>query len=187
MTAPIFLETPRLLLRAVCQEDVTDEYLAWLNDVEVLRYRSPKAFPSTMESQRAYIAGIGARGDLMLAICVRENRRHIGNIALNSIQFVHRSAELGMMIGAKDVWGKGYAKEAISAVTTHAFANMGLERLWAESPNPAFNAAVRKLGWTKEGTRREAFLLDGVFVDLECWGLLKREWPLSCGAGAQAG
>ena len=53
---------------------------------------------------------------------------------------------------------------------------MGLERVWAESPNPAFNGAVRSLGWTREGVKREAFLLDGNRVDIECWAVLRREW-----------
>ena len=49
-------------------EDVSEEYLGWLNDPEVLRFRAPKAFPTTMESLRAYVAGIPGRGDLTLAI-----------------------------------------------------------------------------------------------------------------------
>src|SRR5207247_2890820 len=142
-------------------------------DADVLRFRGPKAFPSSMEHLQAYLAGREARGDLILAICLRESQRHIGNITLNSILWVHGSAELSIMIGAKDLWGKGLGKEAISAVSQHAFHSMGLRRLWAESPNPAFNRAVRALGWRHEGTKRRAFLLDGELVDVECWGLLK--------------
>jgi RimJ/RimL family protein N-acetyltransferase len=58
---------------------------------------------------------------------------------------------------------------------------MGLHRLSAQSPNPSFNAAVRKLGWNQEGVRREDFLLDGSFVDVECWGLLSRDWQKAQG------
>ena len=81
-----------------------------------------------------------------------------------------------MMIGAKDLWRQGIGKEVIYAVSQHAFRCMGLFRLWAESPNPAFNSAVRSLGWKQEGTKRQAFLLDGELVDIECWGLLKPEF-----------
>jgi len=176
ITPVTFLETPRLILRTIGADDARPDYLAWLNDPEILRYRSPKAFPSSMESLHDYLAGIGGRGDLVLAICLREGRRHIGNITLNTILWVHRSAELSIMIGAKDVWGMGFAKEAIYAVSRHAFSSMGLHRLWAESPNPAFNSAMCSLGWKHEGAKREAFLLDGKFVDIECWGLLQDEF-----------
>jgi RimJ/RimL family protein N-acetyltransferase len=173
-----FLTTRRLLLRGLRPEDQSEEYLGWLNDADVLRYRGPKAFPCSPEDARAYLGSAAARGDLVLAIRLRDGGQHIGNIALNPIAWVHRSAALSIMIGVKAYWGHGYGTEAIYAVSRHAFANMGLARLWAESPNPAFNRAVRSLGWTHEGTKRQAFLLDGELVDVECFGLLKAEWVL---------
>ncbi|MDA0746027.1 MAG: GNAT family N-acetyltransferase [bacterium] len=171
-----FIRTPNLILRGLSPEDATTDYLTWLNDPDVLRFRGPKAFPSSMESLRAYLDSVGSKGDLMLAICLQDTGRHIGNITLNSILWVHRSAELSMMIGAKDVWGRGYAKESIQAICKHGFDNMGLNRIWAESPNPAFNAAVKSLGWKLEGTKRKAFLLDGELVNVECSAILKSEF-----------
>lgn len=176
MTSTAFIETPRLILRGLRPEDATDAYLGWLNDPDVLRYRGPKAFPSSRESLESYLVGLAGRGDLMLALCLKEDGRHIGNIALNTVLWVHRSAELSLMIGAKDAWGQGYGREAIHAVCRHGFLSMGLHRIWAESPNPAFNASVRALGWTREGTKRQAFLLDGELTDIECWAILKPEF-----------
>lgn len=170
-----FIETPRLNLRGLRPEDATEEYLTWLNDPDVLRFRGPKAFPYSMESLRDFLAHIGSRGDLVLAVLRKDTGQHIGNIALNTILWVHRNAELSIMIGAKEAWGLGFGKEAIYGLTRHGFYNMGLDRIWAESPNPAFNRAVKSLGWTHEGTKRRAFLLDGEYVDVECWGLLKSE------------
>ena len=172
----IFIDGRRIVLTPLGQADVSADYLAWLNDADVMRYRAPKAFPTTLAQLEAWIAGLPDRGDLVLAIRTRQERRHVGNIALNSILWVHRSAELSIMIGAKDVWGLGYATEAIELVTAHAFTRMNLHRVWTESPNPAFNAAMRGLGWTAEGTKREAFMVDGAFTDLACWSILDREW-----------
>ena len=171
-----FIETTRLILRGLRPEDSTEDYLGWLNDPQILRYRGPKAFPSSLEGLKTYLESLDSRSDLMLAICLKDSGRHIGNIALNSILWIHRSAELSMMIGAKDLWGKRFGKEAIYGVCQHGFYNMGLYRIWAESPNPAFNGAVRSLGWKHEGTKRQAFLLDGELVDIDCYGLLKTEF-----------
>lgn len=170
-----FLETDRLTLRPLKPEDADNSYLSWLNDPDVLRYRAPKAFPSSMADLKRYLASVGERGDLHLAICEKAGGRHVGNVSLNSIQWVHRSAELSIMIGAKDVWGKGYAREAMERLVRHGFESMGLNRIWAESPNPAFNKAVERMGWRHEGTKRQAFLLDGGFVDFECWAILAAE------------
>jgi RimJ/RimL family protein N-acetyltransferase len=172
----VFLKGKKVVLTPLGRSDATADYLAWLNDLDVLRYRAPKGFPTTMAQLETWIDSLPSRGDLVLAIRVIEDLRHVGNIALNTIVWLHRSAELSVMIGAKEVWGRGYGAEAIVLVTAHAVATMGLHRLWSESPNPAFNRAMRKLGWSHEGTKREAFFVDGGFVDFECWGLLDREW-----------
>lgn len=170
-----FLQGKQIVLRPLGPADATDAYLAWLNDPAVLRFRTPKAYPTTRSQLKSWIEGLPARGDLVLAIRLKASDRHIGNISLNSIQWVHRSAELSIMIGARDVWSRGAGTEAIRLLSAHGFGSMGLHRLWAESPNPAFNKVMQKLGWTREGIKREAFLLDGRYVDFVCWSLLAKE------------
>ena len=177
----LVIEGRDLRLTVLGRDDVTADYLSWLNDPHVLRFRTPKTFPMTMSQLKSWIEGIPASGDLVLAIRTKIGRRHIGNIALGTIQPKHRSAELSVMIGARDIWGLGYGTQAITLVTGYAFEAMSLRRLWAESPNPAFNQVVRKLGWIAEGIKREAFLLDGAYLDFECWSLLDREWQAGKG------
>lgn len=172
----VFLQGKQIELRPLGQGDVSQDYLSWLNDAEVLRYRSPKSFPTTLAQLEDWITSIPARGELVLSIRARDSGRHVGNISLGTILWSHRSAELAIMVGAKDTWGKGYGTEAVTLLSAHAFDTMGLHRLAATSPNPAFNASMRKLGWTQEGIRREAFFVDGGFVDFETWGLLEQEW-----------
>ncbi len=177
MAQPVlFLGGETVYLRPLTPEDASPAYLGWLNDPEVLRFRTSKSFPSTEESMRAYIASIPARGDLVLAICDRKSNAHVGNIALNTILWSHRSAECSIMLGAKEFWGRGLSREAIALVTRHGFRTMGLHRIWAESPNPRFNRIVERLGWTREGRKRDAFYVDGGYVDFECWSILETEY-----------
>jgi ribosomal-protein-alanine N-acetyltransferase len=171
-----FLAGPKLRLRPLGATDASPAYLGWLNDPDVLRWRGPKGFATSAAQLAAWLEGLPAGVDLVLAIELAATGRHVGNIALNTIAWTHGTAELSIMIGAKDVWGMGVGAEAIQLVTDHAFGAMGLRRLWAESPNPAFNRAVQRQGWTQEGIKRAAFLLDGNHVDIVCWGLLVSEW-----------
>lgn len=152
-----------ITLRPLTPDDASQIYLDWLNDPEVSRYRAPRK-TMTMEALREWIENIPERGDKVFAISTDD--RHIGNIALNTI--VDGSAELSIMIGAKDVWGRGYGSEAIRQITRYGFGVLGLDSLWAESPNPAFNAAMRKLGWKREANRRNEHF------DLECWSCERR-------------
>lgn len=139
-----------LTLRPLTLDDASDEYLSWLNDAEVNKYS--RRTGETMEGLRSWLERDSP--DLRLAICL--DGRHVGGISLSA------DDEISIMIGARDVWGRGYGTEAVRQLTERAFA-MGRKRVWAESPNPAFNATMRKLGWTHEGTRPSPF------GAMECW------------------
>ena len=54
-------------------------------------------------------------------ICLVEDGRHIGNIKLGPIQWLHRRADLSLFIGDKSCWSLGYASEAIGLVRDWAF------------------------------------------------------------------
>lgn len=171
-----FIDGHRIYLRKLSLSDVTEEYLSWLNDPEVLRYRRPKVYSSTMEDLQTFIRTAQNSQDLYLAICLQEGDKHIGGVSLTAINFVHHTADLNIMIGDKNCWGNGFGKEVVFVLSKHAFFNMGLNRLSAQSPNPAFNKIVKSLGWVHEGTKRQMFLMDGEYIDMECYGLLKSEF-----------
>ncbi len=174
-----FVNGKNIFLRKLSMNDANENYLKWLNDPEILRYRGPKAYPSNMEDLLSFIKHAQSSKDLCLAICLKKTGKHIGGISLTSINFIHRTAELSIMIGEKSEWGKGYGTESITALSRHAFLSMNLNKLWAESPNPSLNAILKKLGWSHEGTKKEMFLIEGEYVDVEFYGLLKSEFMSS--------
>ncbi len=81
----VFLQGERVELKPLGRSDVSQEYLSWLNDPEVLRYRAPKSFPTTMAQLEDWVASIPARGELVLAIRARSDGQHVGNISLGTI------------------------------------------------------------------------------------------------------
>ncbi len=176
MSDELVIEGKKVSLRKLRPQDLNETYLGWLNDPEVLRFSGRKGTKSTMESLQKFYQDSLTSSDLILAICLKPSQKHIGNISLNSIKKLHRSAELSIMVGDKSQWGQGVGGEAIKVLTDHAFKVLKLHRVWAESPNPGFNKAVSRLGWQKEGVKREAFELDGRMVDFECYSILRPEW-----------
>ena len=168
-----FLSDGNLDLTPLTNEHVSQEYLSWLNGEKERRWRGPKAFPSTQSDIYVYIGS--ARGHDRLILAIVGEKKHVGNIALYPIDWVHRTAEVSILIGAEHQ-RKRYGFRAIGLIAKHAFESMGLYRLWAESPNPAFGKLMERLGWSHEGTKREAFLLDGQRADVHCWGMLARDF-----------
>jgi RimJ/RimL family protein N-acetyltransferase len=84
---------------------------------------------------------------------------------------------VGLIVGEKECWGKGFATEAIRLVMQLAFAQLGLRRLTAGAyaSNIASIRAFEKAGFSREGLRRRHYLCDGEYVDGVLMGVLRDE------------
>lgn len=182
-----FLVGQKLLLRPLEESDVSEEYVGWLNDQEVTRYLETGKFPATLETVRKYLERFqGSATDVILAIVDRGTGQHIGNVTLNHINWVHRTADTGLMIGRKDFWGKGYAFEAWSLIIEYALQRLGLRKIVAGvvDGNAASLATLQKLGFQIEGRLRAEHWVDGEFRDALRLGLLRDEFYKSRGGKA---
>jgi RimJ/RimL family protein N-acetyltransferase len=150
----------------------------WLSDPVVNRYMVSGVESPSNESLRAYM-----KDGLLFGIYVPYsswslNDGWIGNVRLHQINKEQRTAELGIMIGVKEMWGRGFATEACTLFLDYAFGKMNLNRVGVGvvSENKAGVALWRKLGFVEEGRLREAFWVDGRPCDAIRMGLLQREW-----------
>jgi [ribosomal protein S5]-alanine N-acetyltransferase len=174
-----FLNGERLYLRALQDSDADGPYATWFNDEEVCRGNSHHVFPYTRESALSYIHyAQQAKDELILAIVLREGSSHIGNIALQHIHPVYRSAELSIVIGNKEAWGKGYSREASRLLCTHGFLSLNLNRIACATfdNNEAMKRLALSLGMKEEGRRRSAAYKSGQYLDIIEFGILRTEY-----------
>jgi RimJ/RimL family protein N-acetyltransferase len=175
---PPFLQGTRCYLRALTPTDAEGDYLTWLNDVEVTRYLEAGRTPMNREALRQFLSQIGQdSAAVWLAICDQANGQHIGNITLQGIHPVHRRAHLGLMIGDKAYWGKGYAHEATALLVDYGFRRWNLHSIWL-GVLADHHAAIRvyeKVGFKLDGREREAWWADGRYHDLLHMSILARE------------
>lgn len=175
------LGTPDLLLRSLDPAAARGAYACWIRDPQVTRYLEVRLSAPNEAALEAYIGRMNASPDhLLLGIFLRsEPQRHIGNIKLGPIDLRHRSAPVGIAIGARELWGKGLASQAIRALAEHAFETLGLERLEAGvyAPNEASVRAFERAGFELEGRRRGARLFEGVRTDELVMGRLRAQPP----------
>src|SRR5262249_39270580 len=117
---------------------------------------------------------LGDRDNVFLAIILKEGDRHIGNIKLGPIQWIHRFADIGLLIGEKDCWGRGYATEAIRLVTDYAFCELNLHKLAAGcyDLNQGSIKAFQKVGFIVEGVRKQRFYYRKSYIDEILLGLV---------------
>ena len=177
-----FIVGERLYLRALEESDADGPYAAWLNDVEVCLGNAHHVFPSTHTDRLAYIRSThGSRSALVLAIILKEGDLHIGNLSLQSIQWVPRKAEFAILLGDKEQWGRGYALEASRLIFRHGFSSLGLNRLESGvfATHPTVQKMVLKLGMRQEGVRRSAAFKNNAFVDVVEFGVLRDEFEVA--------
>lgn len=172
------LRTRRLVLRTLTSADAIERYLAWMHDAETMRYPEARLAEHSLESLRRYIDTCNAGSDQLLLGIFTPDGGHIGNIKLGPIDPHHRRAAVGLLIGERDEWGKGYASEAIAAVTTHAFETLGLEKLFAGcyASNVGSVRAFLKAGWTEEGRGKADWRLDDGREDNIALGITRADW-----------
>lgn len=85
--------------------------------------------------------------------------------------------ELGVWL-AESAQGRGLITRATGAMLDWAFRERGMARVeWcADVANVRSQAVARRLGMTREGVLRQAFVFGGRRVDIEVWSLLAGEW-----------
>ncbi|MBN2382470.1 GNAT family N-acetyltransferase [bacterium] len=169
-----FLEGKTIYLREVRLSDVNGNYYRWLNDPDVSQYLETRFIPQSMENIKKYVENLDGRKDeIFMAMCLLENDKHIGNIKLGPINWIHRSADISLVIGEKDYWGKGIATEAVSLVTRYAFEVLNMHKLRAGcyDGNKGSIKAFLKNGFEKEGVRKEERFVGDKWVDEILLGL----------------
>jgi ribosomal-protein-alanine N-acetyltransferase len=180
-----FAEGALVILRPLERADLNERYLSWLNDPEVTRYTETGTFPSTAEDLENYYRSVtGSKNDVMLAVVDKKSGRHVGNVKLGPIHWVHRRATFGILIGEKDFWGKGVGLEATRLMVEYGFQRLNLHRidLGVFAEHDAAVKCYEKAGFKVEGRMREDLFLDGEYKDRLRMGMLRSEYkPESAG------
>ena len=174
-----FLIGSRIYLRPLIMEDVDEEYVGWLNDSQVTRYLETGKFPSTLKTVRQYVERFqDSTTNFAFAITLSKGGEHIGNVTLNNLNWIHRIADTGLMIGRKGLWNRGYAFEAWSLVLKYAFQRLGLRKIIAYAiwENIASITVLRKLGFKVEGLHRKELFIEGKYRDGVRFGLFREEF-----------
>ena len=159
-------------------------YVNWFERPEIINLTSHGILPKPKKSFEDYITGNDGTSYLVYSICVESGKitnqhyRHIGNVVLQGINWINRSAELAIIIGEKDYHGKGIGTFAVKCMLYHAFMKMGLNRVWSgtSEKNIDMQKIFEKCGFEKEGIFRQAKFLNGIFTDIWEYAILKEDF-----------
>jgi len=165
-------------LRAYDEKDTKQAQL-YMNDPEVkwlLQNNVP--FPFTMADEKKFIDGQSAfKDDYTFAIDTLDGE-YIGGCGLNKVDWKNRVATVGIVIGKKDYWGKGYGTDAMKLLISFIFDEMNMNKvqLHVYSYNERAIKSYKKSGFIEEGRLRQAQYNRGQYHDEVIMGLLRDDY-----------
>jgi len=168
-----------LFLRSLTEADCEGPYVTWFNDREVCFGNSHHVMPYTIDDAKSYVRNqVKNDSTLVLAIIDAKKEIHIGNIALDKINYINRSAELSIIIGEKVFWSKSYGKQACRILCDHGFFVLNLHRIYCNTfeNNTGMQKIAEHLGMPLEGRRRQAVFKEGRYLDILEYGVLRSEY-----------
>ncbi len=149
---------------------------SWFADPLVTRFWGIQRGYSEKQIEEWYQQAAESAHDIRWRVVVED--KTIGHTIIEHIDWIHRHADTGLMMGDAAAWGKGYATEAVALRTAYAFQDLGLERLGSESvaDNLAMHRVLEKAGYQNIGCKRHYHYRDVAWQDLYMFELLRDEW-----------
>ncbi|MFS0673685.1 GNAT family N-acetyltransferase [Ornithinibacillus sp. 179-J 7C1 HS] len=173
-------ELPRVHLRELTPDDVEDRY-RWCLDKAVIKHLNmPDKYPPyTREETLHWIKMcINKTNGYEQKAIETEEGKHIGWVDLKNMDQLNKHAELGIAIGDKEYWGKGFGLAAMNEMLSWGFHELGLNKIWlrVEVDNEKAIRSYKHAGYVEEGILRQDRLRNGEFVDRLRMSILRQEF-----------
>lgn len=161
------------------EENVSSDYISWLNDPKVIQYLQVRFADRGRESLlKAYEKSKQDPNQVLFSIVCKATTMPIGTCRL-SVDSNHNTGNYGYMIGNKCYWGTGAGKESQVLLINFCFQKLKLRKLTTGifSENVASKSNFLKLGFKVEVIRRQQFLDQfGNPTDGIIFGLSADDW-----------
>jgi RimJ/RimL family protein N-acetyltransferase len=164
-------EEPEILAPLESQWSADSEYSRLL-DWDPARRFSAKNSQKWIEKQYE------KEENYFFAIRTLDGDRIIGGIGLDGIRWTHGDCFVGIGLGEREFWGKGYGTDALRVLLRYAFDELNLARVSLSflEDNCRAQRSYAKCGFRYEGRERQAWAYDGRRWDEIYMGLLRTEW-----------
>ena len=169
----------KVLLRAIERDDLP-LLNAFNNDlaVELAGGGDPPMPQSLARLEAEYESQISGGGRDGAVFGIEADKNFIGMVVLFNADPVAHTAEMGITIGNKLYWGKGYGREAISLIVDYGFRYQNYRKIWlrVHARNERAIKAYLAAGFVEEGRLREHVYSNGEYEDLVYMGILRAVW-----------
>lgn len=158
----------QIILKNISEVHVTENYINWLLDPNINCYLEVRWEKHSVQSVKKYISDLNkSKNNEIFGIFTKSKNEHIGNLKIGQIHPIDLHAEIGLIIGNKNYWGRNIASEAIFLATNYSFHELKLNKLYAAmyANNIGSLKAFLKNGYNEVGTLKKHVRFEDSFVD----------------------
>jgi RimJ/RimL family protein N-acetyltransferase len=180
------LRGERVVLRGKRREDMPVQF-EHDNDLEVLLVADDgPPVPWPLERlYRSFDRQAEEHDDSHTWFVIEVEGKVIGRCGLSRFHLTDRTCFLGIVIGEKEYWGRGYGREAIRLLLDYAFRYRNMRKVYLStgSHNERALRCYRACGFVEEGRLRQQQWCAGEYIDVVYMGLLREEWQARASEG----
>lgn len=149
------------------EKNISDTYLSWLNDPDVVRFSNQRFRRHTRETSLEYLQELVAAEGIFCAVCLKGDGKYVGTMTVR-FSVAHERAEIGIMIGNKKVWGKGIGGDAWSTLMSFLLNTVKIRKVFAGTLrcNKGMVKIMMKSGMISDGVLVTHELVDGKEEDI---------------------
>jgi RimJ/RimL family protein N-acetyltransferase len=171
------LKGDRVLLRPMKPEDITRQH-EFNQDLELYGLDSTYPRVSSLEKAQVFYAERSKFDENLAPFAIEADGKYIGYCSLMHLQDRYGNLELGIMIGDREYWGRGYGREVIKLLLAYGFHYLCARRieLTTHVKNERALRCYLACGFVEEGRPRKVIWIEGEYVDLVNMSILREEW-----------
>ncbi len=158
------LQGERVLVRLFTNRDLSENYISWLNDPEVVRYSNQRFLTHDMDSVSRYFKSFIGSSNIFLTIEDAQNAQQVGTMTVY-VQPYHHTSDVGILVGER---GKGYGAEAWCLVVDWLLNICQVRKITAGTLacNHGMLRLMEKSGMEREAVRRNQEIVEGKPQDI---------------------
>jgi Acetyltransferases, including N-acetylases of ribosomal proteins len=161
------VQGPRIRLLPFAERFLTQRYVDWLNDPDLMRFSEQRHRRHTMASNAEYVRSFDQPNRYLWAIIDRDDELHVGNVNAY-VDANNGVADIGLLIGERGRQGRGLGAEAWMGAIHALFLGAGVRKITGgcAALNLAMIRIMQSAGMVEDGTRRAHVVIDGIAVDV---------------------
>lgn len=157
----------QVTLNPFTPHDITEEYLGWLNDSDVVKYSNQRFNHHTFETAKRYMESFKGSNNHFLSVRRKQDQSFIGTMTIYC-SLPHKTADIGIMIGEKKFWGMGLGKDAWIAVMDWLASSGGFRKITGGTLkcNVGMIQIMLAAGMIPDGVRAQQEIVEGSYQDI---------------------